>query len=142
MAARYKTAAAQEIANSTVTIVNFETEQYDTHDAVTVGAAWHFTAPVTGYYLVTSYIRFTASTGWTDTETVEYLLYRNGSQYSALDRKDSFGSGSSIYAFANGSDIVYLAAGDTIDLRVLQTSGAALALHNNDRHNYVSICLV
>lgn len=44
-------------------IVNFNVKEYDTHNAVTTGSAWKFTAPMAGKYRVTTTIT-TASLSW------------------------------------------------------------------------------
>jgi hypothetical protein len=137
--ARYTTDAGQSIPNNSVTIVNFEDAFYNTHNAVTVGASWHFTAPVGGYYAISAAILFSSTNTWADAEGGELQLYKNGAAYSRLDWKDNYGSASSIYMQLSGSDLVYLAATETLDIRVWQISGAALALHNNAYYNYVSI---
>jgi hypothetical protein len=54
--ARYNTAAGQTIngasANNTI---NYGTKVYDSHNAVTTGASWKFTAPISGKYSVKAY---------------------------------------------------------------------------------------
>ena len=137
--ARYTTNAGQSIPNNANTIVDFGTLVYDTHSVVTTGAAWHFHAPVNGYYAVSAAILFSSTNTWADAEGGELQLYKNGAAYSRLDWKDNYGSASSIYMQLSGSDLVYLAATETLDIRVWQISGAALALHNNAYYNYVSI---
>jgi hypothetical protein len=104
-----------------------------------MGAAWHFTAATAGYYSVAAMIMFAATTTWADTEDGAIYLYKNGAVFSRLDRKDNYSSASSVYMALGGGDIVYLAAGDTLDVRAWQTSGAALALHNDGSWNHVAI---
>jgi hypothetical protein len=66
-------------------------------------------------------------------------LYKNGALFSWLDRKDNYSSASSVYMALGGGDMVYLAVGDTLDVRIYQNSGAALALHNDGVMNHVAI---
>jgi len=136
--ASYSTDAGQTISNNTTTIVNFEDLNYDTHSAVTTGASWKFTAPIAGYYHVSSAVMFTATTNWAATEYASLLLVKNNTGYRYLGREDDH-STSNVYTFLGGSTVLYLAVNDYIDLRVLQTSGGDLALHNNGAFNYVSI---
>jgi hypothetical protein len=135
--ARYSTDAAQSIPNTTPTIVNFEDLSVDTWSAVTVGAAWKFTAPVGGYYRVSARVFFAASVNWADTENCSLSVYKNGVLWSTLGYLENFPSG--VNAGVWGSDIVDLAENDTIDIRVNQASGASLALTTNGAHNYVAI---
>jgi hypothetical protein len=138
--ARYQTNAGQSIASgSTPVVVNFEDVAIDTHSAVTTGASWHFTAPVGGPYAISSIVTFTGTTGWADTELGTLYTCKNAGATTVLDYKDDYGSASSVYMSLSGSDIVYMAAGDTLDVRVIQTSGAALALLGDAQYNYVAI---
>ncbi|MCC7443187.1 MAG: hypothetical protein IT285_16260, partial [Bdellovibrionales bacterium] len=50
--ARYTSTSGQSIPNSTVTVINFDTKEYDSHNKVATGAAWKFTADVAGVYSV------------------------------------------------------------------------------------------
>lgn len=49
VAARYTSTSTAAVPNSP-TVFDFATKAYDTHNAVTTGANWRFTAPVPGYY--------------------------------------------------------------------------------------------
>ncbi len=137
--ARYSTDAAQSIPNTTMTIVNFEDVTYDPDNLVTVGAAWHFTAVEAGYYAVSAMITFTGTDTWADTEVGALAVYKNGAIFCYLDSKDKYSSASAVYMTLGGDDLVYLAVGETLDLRVWQASGAALALRNLAVYNHVAI---
>jgi hypothetical protein len=129
--ARYQTNAGQSIANNLVAIVDFEDKIYDTHNAVTIGASWHFHAPVGGYYAVAAGILFSSTNTWADGEDGQIQIFKNGAAHSYIDRKDNYGSAASVY--------MHLAATETIDIRIFQTSGGALTLHNDGNWNYVSV---
>jgi hypothetical protein len=135
--ARYSTDAGQNIPDVTMTIVNFEDKTFDPDNLVTVGAAWHFTAVEAGYYAVEAMVTFAATDTWADTEVGALGVYKNGAIFSYLDQQDNYSS--NVYMALGGSDLVYLAAGDTLDLRVWQSSGAALALRNLGAYNHVAI---
>lgn len=139
LAARYRTAAGQSIANNTVTIVDFGTSDFDTHSRVTTGASWKFTANVAGIYVVNACILYSSTTGWIDTEAGYLALYKNGALVCYLDRKDSYGSASAVFMMLHGTTSIQLAASDYIDIRAFQNSGASLALLNDDDFNYVDI---
>jgi hypothetical protein len=142
--ARYTTAAGQSISSSTgVTIVDFDTLVDDTNAAVTTGAAWHFTAPIAGRYLVVACVDFVTTTTWALTERAILDVFVNGSVYSQLRRMSNLdSSGTTAIVGLMGSDTVVLAAGDTLDIRVSQNSGAALALSASGLANRVSIALL
>jgi hypothetical protein len=137
--ARYSTAAGQSIPNNSDTVINFDVQNYDTHSAVTTGAAWRFTAPVDGYYLVTISMLFAATDTWIDQEYVSLISYINSVGISRMGFTAHHGSASSIFVGASGTDILQLNAGDTLNIHVIQTSGAALALHNAADYNYIAI---
>lgn len=140
IAAEYTTNASQSIPNNTATIVNFEDLTFDTHSCVTVGAAWRFIAPITGYYRVSAAILYASSTAWATGEAAGLMLYKNGAQHRFLDRKDNINSGGvSVFVQLSGDVLVSLAAGDYIDVRTIQLSGGALALFNDTAYNYIAI---
>lgn len=138
--ARYTTNAGQSINTSSTTRVDFEDEVYDTHDAVTVGGSWKFTAPIDGYYHVTARVLFTSSDTWAENEVCQLVLYKNGGVVSYLDRRIGVDtSGGANNHGAGGSDTIYLTASQYIDVRVTQTSGGTLTLHNDGAHNFIAI---
>lgn len=142
LVASYNTSSAQSIPNDglTPTIINYSTQERDTAGAVTTGAAWRFTAPVAGDYGVAAAIIYNSTTTWATGEIASLELWRNGTIYRFLDRKDNMNSNLvAIFTQVSGSSTVYLDAGNYIDLRTRQTSGAALTLFNNAMYNYVSI---
>lgn len=140
--ASYNTATAQNIANSTTvpTLIDFNLVERDTHSAVTTGASWRFTAPVAGDYGVSAAILYQSTATWALGEVASLEVWKNNNIYRYLRRKDDLNSGGvAIFAQLAGSTTVYLDAGNYIDLRTRQSSGAALTLFNNSMYNYVSI---
>ena len=137
--ARYTTAAGQTFSTGNDDPVDFGTLVYDTHSAVTTGANWVFTAPVGGYYHVDFMILFAATTGWVDGEIIEAYLYKNGGLDIVLFRSEIHGSGASVRAQAQGSSDIKLSSGDTIYIRLMQSSGGNLSLHNNANYNWITI---
>ncbi len=142
--ARYATGAAQSIPNASYTIIDFGTKVYDPLNLVTTGAGWKFTAPIGGYYEITSFILFTGSSQWTAGEVGELDVYRSGARYTVLDYKPwgDLMLGLAVQASLLGTAHVSLVAGDTLDLRVFQATGSALALFNSDLYNHVSIARI
>lgn len=134
--ARYTSTAGQSIANATTAIVDFGTKDYDSHGAVTTGASWKFTAPISGKYSVSTRMRW-SSAAWAaiGNNTTTYL-YKNGSEYSYLDNLH-FASTNAI--FSNGYDEIYLLAGQYIDIRVSHDESAARSFDANANRVTVSI---
>jgi hypothetical protein len=63
--------------SSTTSPFNFDAKEYDTHNAVTTGASWKFTAPVSGVYSVSFYTNQNSPGN-----AVYYKLYKNSTTTS------------------------------------------------------------
>lgn len=143
IAARATHTTGQTIPNNTATVINFETKTFDSLTLITTGAAWKFTAPIAGYYNINAAIMYTSTTAWAAGEAGDLVLYVNGSAYATLDYHNNWVSaGTLIFMQLSGSDVVYLTAGQYLDLRTTQQSGAALALIAVGQFNYISISKV
>jgi hypothetical protein len=102
VAAKYSVAVSATV--STTQPIQWSTKQYDTHGAVTTGANWRFTAPISGLYRV-SCVAFTSS------GAVGVGIYKNG--VSTPSRITDVNTAYSL----NGSSVISLLAGDYIDVR-------------------------
>ena len=129
------------MANTSATIVNFGNKTFDTHGAVTTGASWKFTAPVSGIYRVSASIGSNSGGGWVVGELWVVRLYKNNSFQVELCSIISQTTHST-YISVNGTDIINLIAGDTIDLRIYQNSGAALNTAASNESVWISIIKV
>lgn len=136
--ANYSTNASQTISTGTVTIVDFEDKITDTHNAVTTGASWKFTAPSSGNYLVASTILFEATTGWAENEEINIYVYKNGIIFREMGRTNGHDA-TSAYVGAVGTTIIPMVKGDYFDIRALQHSGGSLPLFVGGEYNHVSI---
>ncbi len=135
---RYTTNTAQSITNATNTLIDFEDLSIDTHNAVTVGI-WLFTAPETATYSVYAAIATNESV-WAAGEQISLELHKNGALYSYLDLVEIQTTPTGAYFMViKGSDIVSLTAGDTLQIRVEQSSGSTIAIFNNGNYNRVTI---
>jgi len=139
--ARYYASDGLTISNAVQNIVQFNNETYDTHDAVTTGASWKFTAPVDGYYLVSANMKLSGCTGWAGTEVFYINLYVEGAWYSQLGMHPGVQTTSSILNSINGADVCYLAAADYCDVRYYQNSGFDLTT-SSTQANYINIVKV
>lgn len=142
LGARYKTATAQSFTSGAApAVVNYNTLDYDTHSRVTTGAAWRFTANEDGKYVVDAALLFSSTTGWIDTEAGALSVHKNndGTAVAFLDRKDSYGSVSSVFMRLGGITTIALSSGDFIDVRASQNSGGALTLFADAAFNYIDI---
>lgn len=119
IAARYAIAGA--VSLSTTQPVDYSTKIFDTSGSVTTGASWKFTAPVTGYYRVSTALAM-------GTSTCTLVVYKNGSL-------NAFLGSSTTTTYGGGSATVQLNAGDYIDVR----SDAAAQNTNASTSQIISI---
>ncbi len=138
--ARYKTAAGQTITSGSFQIVDFGTKDFDSHNSVTTGASWKFTAPTSGKYLVTGVCALGTGAATLGAE-FDLYLFKNGSAAGMLGGK-TYDSTNSSFAFASGATTVSLISGDFIDLRVLHNHTGSRNLGANADQNSVSITRV
>jgi len=129
--------SGQSIPHNTETIVRYEDEVYDTLNEYNPGTGV-FTATQAGYYHVHASIMFQATTAWAPTEAAILSVFRNGVVYARLFR-DTDHTSNNILVYVSGGTTVLLSAGDTLDIRVIQTSGETLALYPNRFYNYLTI---
>jgi hypothetical protein len=136
VAAVYKTASGQSIPNSAFTVLDYTTKEIDTHGAVTTGASWKFTAPISGTYCVSAKILFNSAASSTGGS---YLigLHKGGTLIGELGRVN--GTGASNFFGPTGSRNIFLLAGEFIDVRASQDSGGARTLFTSVEYNHVSI---
>lgn len=110
---------------STTTPINFDSREYDTHIAVTTGASWKFTVPISGTYSVSVYLYGGGS-------VTEYPLYKNGVAYKSM-----------IYQAAgvitSGTVMLKLNAGDYIDIRPSASRTITGAVLSNVYASYIQI---
>lgn len=143
IAARYSTDAGQAINNNSLTIIDFEDKDFDTHNAVTTGVNWRFTAPAAGIYQVSCQWTFVEST-YAGTSWFIMGLYKNGSGtlISHLGNHRTENGSSSSAPSGSGTSLVKLNAGDYIDLRMLQDNGLTENLRAAGYNNNVCIMRV
>lgn len=137
--ALYSSNSAQTIGGSP-TIFNFEDLEVDSHTAVTVGAAWKFTAPVAGVYLVQ--FCFTSDTYNTLADhSFEAWVYKGGSVYKRLLFWKADAANSSEDRAFTGCALVNMAATNYIDIR-LQTDSSSVQNTTVSADNWVTIVKV
>jgi hypothetical protein len=143
VAARYTSAAGQSIPSDSAnaTVIDFDTQVFDTHNAVITGANWRFIAPVRGVYLVSASLLFTNTTTWALGEFGALAVFVNNALLAYIDRKDNYPN-SNLYMQLSGSTVANVATGDAISVRVLQNSGAALTLFTSAAYVHCSIARV
>ena len=113
----------QTISNSTTTVLNWQSETYDTdnfHDNSSNNS--RVTIPTTGYYLFYGYLRYTSNaTGY---RLINFL--KNGSTQSIDAPNFTPGAGGDAICF--NYQVMSLTAGDYIEAMTVQTSGGNLVV--------------
>ena len=88
--------------------VNYDTKVIDTHGAVTTGASWKFTAPISGMYKVSGASNVSSGGGGS------LMVYKNGSAFGAVS---ALTTGVVNNTSALAGLVVPMVAGDYIDFR-------------------------
>lgn len=135
--ARYTKDTAQNVATATATYIDFDTEDFDTESAVTVGADWRFIVPVGfgGYYLICACVAGTGGT-FSAGQYIKLDVYIDDALYCNLGYTEPNGRS---LATASGSAVIYAAAGSEIQLKVTQNSGETVSITGDVADNHVSI---
>ncbi len=142
--AEYNSNTANSMTDADYTLVDYENKVVDTHDAVTVGAAWKFTAPLPGPYIASACAKLANNAGWIINEQVLIYVYKNGSVYRLLNNKTAFdnGGGANVNICVSGTLSLYLNTYDYINFYVYQNSGGAINLNGTATQNWCSITRV
>lgn len=136
VAARYTTTNAQAVIKGT--LVNFESQVFDSHGAVTTGPAWRFTAPMSGIYEVRASF---LTAGTTSAQYFYYTIGKNGIDQNITIAWHIKESNVEARQNANGSALIKLAFGDYIDIRAT-ASRTITTLSGDGGINYVEVIRV
>jgi len=137
ISASYSSNASQSINSASTTIIDFEDKQWDSHNAVTTGASWKFTAPISGIYSVSAIVAF-SSLAWTAGHVLDLYLFKNGSNFKGFDIMRVEGSMTDVMA-RQGTRTVRLLAGQYIDVRLYHSRGSASTLNGSAEYVNISI---
>lgn len=119
--------ATQSIPNNTETIIQFDSEFYDTNSEFDTGN-YRFTAKKSGYYRVTLSLSFIYATIWS------LSLYKSGSYLGSWNTIISTG----FEAFLI-SKTIYMAAGEYIEGTVRQSSGSSQYINNDGNNCFIQV---
>ena len=134
--ARYTTSAGQSISNSTTTIIDYGTKDYDSHSRVTTGSSWKFTAGSAGRYSVAARATFNSIT-LLATQGAYLQIFKNG--VSVSDNLNQVATGAAVAYNLQITDDVYMIPGDYIDVRIVQQSGGSSSLNTTATRNTIAI---
>jgi len=126
---------AQNINNTTATIVQYDDEVFDNLGEF---ATYKFTAKETGYYHVSASLLLTTPSQWTANKTFEIRIYKNAGLYSKGRNIVKESSTGRAYK-SEISDLVYLTATEYLDIRAYHDSGYTQATSTDVYSNYLAI---
>jgi hypothetical protein len=118
--------------HNTLTVLNYGIKVYDTHNVVTVGAAWKFIAPMPGFYRVSIFALLNDTNSFNGTsENMDLCVYVNGAVQGNgyVGTKRPYANEN--YPSINGALTVFCNANDYIDTRLIQSSGANIPTFAN-----------
>lgn len=140
-AARYVMTVNQSVPNGPFTVLNYNTKDYDTDNAVTVGAAWKFTVPAGkgGKYHMTASVNAVGCPVFTELFFVAWLNGGEAMVGSAGVGCPS-GSGTARMLGLLAGDFL-LNPGDTLAANLLQANAAAAALLLEATGSRIAICI-
>jgi hypothetical protein len=132
--ASYNSATTSTLANAT--IIQWDTKLEDTHNAVTTGAGWKFTAPISGLYEVKCMVE-SVSGSWVAGNYIIFRAYINGNAKQGFGTSECANTGSST-VIAYGSRVVRLAAGEYLQVKAF--TALTTTMYNNDADfNWIQI---
>ena len=138
VSAKYKTNAGQAIPNSTATIIDFGAAEFDSLvGTVTTGASWNFSAGEKAEYSIRGLVTIYQAGLLAANQTITLYLYKNGAFFDYLDIAKTQGATDFYSRYINNS--IRLNIGETIDVRMVQTTGATQNLFAAYEANYLII---
>lgn len=137
--ARYLTSAGQSITNgATPIVIDYGTKDYDSHNAVTTGASWKFTAPISGVYAVKASAMYNSGS-FSSGSGVRMYITKNGSTDVGITFVNTPITGTYFPGsmLVNGS--VKLLAGEFVQIRTVHSEATARSLLASDIYHVVCI---
>jgi hypothetical protein len=133
--ASYNTAASLSLANSA--IMQWDTKVEDTHNAVTTGAAWKFTAPIAGVYSISAIIGYATAESWAAASQANMTLYVGGSSTKIISITRNTAAITGEVITCSGTTTIRLTAGQYIDIRAYQTG--TRTTYADAKYNHITI---
>jgi hypothetical protein len=125
VAARYFTTSAQSLSAFSYSVVNFNTKDFDTHNAVTIGSDWKFTAPTSGLYEVSSFIQTNCTAIFPNVS--QHVIGLNGANETQMLSGYRFFNSSSFGLTAEhpGTATIRLNKGDYIQIKIWHNTASS-----------------
>ena len=137
-AAIYRNCTTTVAASGVLTTLNFTDKVQDTHNAVTTGADWTFTAPAPGFYMIQGYCQV-ASGSFSISGNFVFSLTVNGvDQVIRLGRYEFYRTGT-LAPCTTLSGGVYLNAGETLKIKAANSESGTRTMQSGATFNQISI---
>lgn len=123
--AKYKmngSTATPTLSNGVTTVIDFNLKDFDTHDAVSTGSGWVFTAGDAGYYEVSSIVALTTNSGL---NSLNMNVQKNGSPDTRVNLTLTD-------VVCSGDTIIQLDAGETINVTVNMSASGPIGIQTAD----------
>lgn len=139
--------ATQTINSGSWTKIQFNSENFDEKSEFDNSTNYRFTAKETGYYQINARTEFDFSSMGTPGNTNSYIsiaIYHNGSAYAYGSKLGLNNSDGTFNAIRNNnapvvSDIIYLQAGEYIEIFVYQNTGSNYNIISGSTNTYFSV---
>ena len=134
---KYETNAGQSINSASTDVIDFEDIVFDDDSLVTTGASWNYAAASIGIHKVSAKMLW-ADTAWAAGDITTLKVFVGGVEVATLAEKEIEAAGTYKISL-NGSVLVNVTKGQTIDVRADQNTGGALTLDTTASKNYINI---
>lgn len=137
--ALYETNTARVFASGgTATAIIAEDLVFDTHNSFNTGTG-AYVVPMAGKWEVKGLVTITSAASWDNNDEMKMQLFKAGSLNRGMGGLVSSGTSAVTSGqIVSGSTIILCAAGDSIDVRILQNSGTDKAANGTAAENWVS----
>ncbi|MHA2274625.1 MAG: hypothetical protein ACXAC2_02570 [Candidatus Kariarchaeaceae archaeon] len=133
--ASYALATGDSMANSSFTLLDYDTQIEDTHSAYSSGV---FTAPTTGRYMLTAAASLVATAGWIAGEIAYLSVYKNGVINKVIAHRTQEHT-NSLRVPLSGSYTMQLNIGETMSVYMWHSNGGAVLLDADVTLNHITI---
>ena len=130
-------ATAFSVPNAAWTKIPYNYETFDNLGEYDNVVNHRFTAQKAGYYQVNAAL-LSMNVQWPDATAWQIRLRKNGAAYASGTRDETHGTDAHL-AHSRINDIVYLAAGDYVEIFCYQNRGSATSIFADGVYNYFSV---
>ena len=131
--ARAFVSSGHSVPSSTWTVVDFDVEDYDVTSDFNIGTD-RFICPSSGYYLISGKVKFVTML---DGEAIFVAVFREG----VSEIESSVYGSQTVSLSTSFTDIVYLNAGDYVEVRVYHTGSFSRSIYGDIEGTYTYLTI-